>query len=117
MKDDPDGRVRLNEVLLMAFDALATYGKEPEQLDSVKKLMQFVLADFTIQQIREAFAYYFKNNNGFPEPADIAQIIIRGNKPPFDKAVYVNICRKPPENRDSDEWEYIRDYERFMLRG
>lgn len=117
LKDDRDGRARLNEVILMAFDALKTYGKEPEQLDSVKKLMHFALADYTIQQVREAFAYYFKHNSEFPAPADIVQIIERGNKPPFDRAVYTSISKKHPADRSSDEWAYMREYEHWNLHG
>lgn len=117
LKDDREGKARLNEVILMAFDALKTYGKEPEQLDSVKKLMHFALADYNIQQVREAFAYYFKHNSEFPAPADIVQIIERGNKPPFDRAVYVTISKKAADQRTSAEWAYMRDYEDWNLNG
>lgn len=117
LRDDPESKTRLNEALLMAFDALKTYGKEPEQLDSVKKLMHFALADYSWQQISEALRYYFKNNSEFPAPADLVQIIERGNKPPFDRAVYVSISKKQADQRTSDEWAYMRDYERWMLQG
>lgn len=117
LKDDREGKTRLNEVILMAFDALKTYGKEPEQLDSVKKLMHFALADYNIQQVREAFAYYFKHNSEFPAPADIVQIIERGNKPPFDRAVYTSISKKRADERSSEEWKYMRDYEDWNLNG
>lgn len=117
MKDDREGKARLNEVILMAFDALKTYGKEPEQLDSVKKLMHFALADYPWQKIREAFAYYFKHNTEFPAPADIVQIIDRGNKPAFERAVYVSISKKHADMRTSAEWQYMRDYEDWNLNG
>lgn len=99
----------------MAFDALKTYGKEPKQLDSVKKLMQFALSDYNIQQVREAFAFYFKHYEEFPTPAAIVNIIERGGKPPFERSIYINLTKKRPEERDSDEWAYIREYERSQL--
>lgn len=117
LKDDAESKTRLNEALLMAFDALKTYGKEPEQLDSVKKLMHFALADYPWQKIQAALAYYFKHNSEFPAPADIVQIIERGNKPPFDKAVYTTISKKHPADRNSDEWAYMREYEAWILHG
>ena len=117
IKDDQAGRKRLTEVIEMAYNGLKVYGKEPEQLGDARKLFQFVLADFNITQIREAFSYYFKNYSEFPAPADIANIIQRGNKPPFDRAVYVTISKKQPEDRSSGEWEYMRDYEAHMLNG
>lgn len=117
LKDDQASRTRLTEVIEMAYNGLKVYGKEPEQLSDARKLFGFVLADYNIQQVREAFAYYFKHYSEFPAPADIANIIERGNKPPFDKAVYVNISKKHPEDRDADEWAYMRDYEAYMLNG
>lgn len=117
LKDDSASKTRLNEALLMAFDALKTYGKEPEQLESVKKLMHFALADYPWEKIRDALAYYFKHNSEFPAPADIVQIIERGNKPPFDKAVYTTISKKHPADRTSDEWAYMREYESWVLHG
>ena len=117
LRDDPESKTRLNEALLMAFDALKTYGKEPEQLDSVKKLMHFALADYPWPKIQAALAYYFKHNTEFPAPADIVQIIERGNKPPFDRAVYTSISKKHPADRSSEEWKYMRDYEDWNLNG
>ena len=114
LKDDPESKTRLNEALLMAFDALKTYGKEPEQLDSVKKLMHFALADYPWKKIQDALAFYFRYNTEFPAPADIVQIIERGNKPPFDRAVYTTLSKKHPADRTSDEWAYMREYESFM---
>lgn len=117
LKDDQTGKKRLDETLLMAYDALKTYGKEPEQLESVKKFFHFALADYPWERIREALAYYIKNNAEFPTPADIVQIIQRGNKPPFDRAVYVSITKKHADQRTGEEWAYMREYEAFILRG
>lgn len=101
----------------MLFDALKVYGKEAAQLESVSKLMRFALAEYSWQAIREAFAYHVKNSSEFPTPADIVQIIERGNKPPFERSVYTAISKKLPEDRDSDEWSYMRGYENWILRG
>lgn len=101
----------------MCFDGLKVYGKEPEALENAVKLHNFVLADYPIDKIMDAFAYYLKKWNELPAPADIANIIERGNKPPFDKTVYVAISKKDASERSSDEWAYMRDYEDFMLRG
>jgi hypothetical protein len=100
LKDDPESKTRLNEALLMAFDALKTYGKEPEQLDSVKKLMHFALADYPWKKIQDALAFYFRHNTEFPAPADLVQIIERGNKPPFDRAVYTDVHIGMDVNKD-----------------
>ena len=101
----------------MFFDTMKLYGKEPEQLDSVTRMFMFVLADYPYEKISEALRFYSKHYNEMPAPADIVTIIERGNKPPFDKAVYAAISQIDARQRSSDEWAYMRDYERFMVRG
>jgi hypothetical protein len=99
------------------FDGLKTYGKEPEQLEATIGLFRMVLSDYPFDKIRNAFALYLKTNTEMPAPADIANIIERGGKPPFDKSIYVSISKKHPEDRNHDEWEYMKDYENFMISG
>lgn len=117
IKDDAAGRSRMGEALVILYDGMKAYGMEPEQLENVTKLYNFVLADYPIDKITAAMAYYSRKFRDFPAPADIAQIIDRGNKPPLEKAVYVSLCKKEASHRTSDEWAYIRDYEDFMLNG
>lgn len=117
MKADPAGKKRIGEAIVLFHDALKTYGKQPDQLESVVKLFHFALSDYPVEKIVEAMAYYVRNYTEFPAPADIVQIIERGNKPPFDRAVYTTMSKKHPADRSSDEWAYMRSYERFMIDG
>lgn len=104
-------------MLFQCFHSLKLYGKEPEAFEAVVAMFNLVLADYEFPRIERAFAFYLKHNNELPTPADIANIIERGNRPAFDKAVYVAISKKNPEHRDSSEWSYMRDYENFMISG
>lgn len=117
MKSDPDGKKRVAQAISMVYDGLKVYGKEPEQLENAVKLFNFALADYPTQQIVDAFAYYVSNFSEFPAPADIVQIIRRKGKPPMDKTVYVAISKKDACSRTSEEWQYMRDYETWMLEG
>jgi hypothetical protein len=99
------------------YDGLKVYGKEPEQLSNAEKLFQMVLSDYDIASIEKAVRFYMRHNSEFPAPADIANIIERGNKPPFEKTYYVALSKKQPEMRTQDEWDYMRDYERFLRTG
>lgn len=117
LKECPEAKKQLAVALSMFYDTLKIFGKTPEQMESVTKMFRFVLADYTYEQIQGALAYYAKHYTEMPAPADIATIIDRGGKPPFDKAVYIAISKKHAEDRDKDEWAYMRDYERFMLTG
>ena len=118
---DNQGKSELSSMLLACYDGLKTYGKEPEQLERANRLFQMVLAEFPIDKIRQAFAFYLKHDSGMPDPGDIAQIILRGgNKPPFKNSVYVRLAQKRkdfPESMSREDWNYMDDYERFITTG
>lgn len=76
-----------------------------------------VCSDFPIEQIESAITFYLKHNSEMPAPADIVNVILRGNKPPFDKSIYISITKKHAEDRTSEDWEYMREYEKFMITG
>jgi hypothetical protein len=118
---DERGKAELSILLLQCYDALKVYGKEPEQLKSANAMFQLVLADYPMDKIREAILFYIRHNSGMPDPGDIAQIIMRGgNKPPFKGSVYVRLSQKRqefPEDLTHEEWEYIKDYEKFIVSG
>lgn len=104
-------------MLAQCFEVYPSYGRAPDAADSIVKLFMLVLSDFDIGRIKEAFKFHLANYTQFPVPADIAHIILRGNKPPFSQPVYIALCKKDPESRDHDEWAYIRDYEDYMKTG
>jgi len=118
---DERGKAELSILLLQCYEALKVYGKEPEQLKSVNAVFQLVLADYPMDKIREAFIFYLRHNSGMPDPGDIAQIIMRGcDKPPFKSSVYVRLSQKRkefPEDMAHEEWEYVKDYEKFVISG
>lgn len=114
---DAAGKSKLTDILGFCFDTLKTYGKEPEQLASANRMFQFVLADYPIEKISEAFKYYFSTNSEMPTPADIVSLIKRGNRPAFDKSVYIRLEKKGYDSRTRDEDEYMKDYEEFMIYG
>lgn len=115
--DDQEGRKRLGNLLASCFDIFPLYGREPEAAANVVRAFHITLADFGIEQITQAFRFHLRTSKEFPLPADIANIIQRGNKPPFERSVYVSMTKKHPEDRTSEEWAYIRDYEKFNLTG
>ena len=115
--ESPKAKQELATMLFQCFQGLKLYGKEPEALEALVGMFQIVLDGYTMDQIRRAFALHLRRSNEMPAPADIANIVERGNRPPFERAVYVNLGRKPPEDRTSDEWAYMRDYEADRLAG
>jgi hypothetical protein len=94
-----------------------TYGKDEEQLTDALQMFNMCLHDYTAEQIKGAFLAWMKSNKQFPTPADIINLIERGNKPAFDRAVYTSISKKQPEDRIDEEWEYMKDFEKFQILG
>lgn len=117
LKDDQDGIKTLSNLLAQCFDIFPLYGREPEAADNIRRGFRMVLADYPIDKIREAFDFHLKNSRDFPVPADIAIIIERGNKPPFDRAVYIAISRKDREFWSTEEYQYMEDYAKFYRSG
>jgi len=114
---DVEGKKRLVSLLGGCFEVYPAYSRDAEQAATIRRAFQMVLADFTIQQIEAAFRYHLKYSKDFPVPADIAQVVLRGNKPPFERSVYISITKKQGEDRTPDEWQYVREYEKFILTG
>lgn len=115
--NDVEGRKILANRLAACFDIFPLYGREPEAAANIRRGFMVVLGDFPIEKIEAAFDYHLRHFREFPLPADIAHIILRGNKPPFRAEVYVAIQKKYGEDRTPEDWQYIRDYEKFILTG
>lgn len=86
-------------------------------MGNLNAMFQFVLADYHYEKIQEAFKFYLSTSSELPAPADIVAIIKRGNKPPFDKAVYTALSKKKDYQRSFAEDQYVKDYENFLVNG
>lgn len=117
LHQSPESKQKMAMMLTQLFLTLKTFGKDAEQLESIIPIFNLVLADYPFDKIEQAFAFYLKTSSEMPTPSDIANIIERGNKPPFERSVYVSISKKEGEHRTREEWKYLRDYEQFMVTG
>lgn len=75
MRDDSEGKQKLSKLLLISFDVLDTYGKEPEQLANINLAFQIYLEDYAYWQIEAAFKQYMRSNRVIPKPVDIIEIM------------------------------------------
>jgi hypothetical protein len=107
----------MTAMLTQCFRALKLYGRDADDFDAINAMFQLVLADYPIDKIKQAFAVYLKRCNELPAPADIVQIIERDGKPPLERAVYIAISKKQPEDRSSSDWAYMREYEKYSKTG
>lgn len=75
LRDDADGRKKLSALLLVCFDVLKVYGKEPEQLENIEKIFQMILGKYPFAKVEEGFLKYMERKAEMPTPADIVNII------------------------------------------
>lgn len=128
LAQDEKGRQNLTNLILQCFNALKTYGKEPEQLGDLNAMFQMVLEDYSIEQIKGAFKAHISRSQEIPTPSDIVTLIKRGGKPALEKSVYVALVQKRErttkaytygtyDDLTAEESQYVKDYEGEMLNG
>lgn len=74
-----------------------------------------MLADYPITKIEAAFRQYLKTGKEIPTPADILAILDPTTQP-LSEAVYIRISRKDPLDRDYQEREFLKAYERQEMK-
>ena len=77
------------EFMVTCFDALDTYGKTKEQLNSSIKLFVVMLAKYPAALISKAFEQWVATERKMPAPADIIEIIETDNAKLLDFVGYV----------------------------
>ncbi|MCF0055539.1 hypothetical protein [Dyadobacter sp. CY356] len=78
---------------------------------------QWVLEDYTIDQVTAAFKAYLKTGKEIPTPADIVEILDPSVKPlcPRVYQSFVNRSKKGPFELTREEKAYIDHYENQQL--
>lgn len=119
----------MGEMIAQTFDATRQYGKTADQIKNTVKIFALVLQNYQIDQIRAAFVAYLQNHPEMPTPSDILGYIRRGNRRPYDRALYVALCQKRQQTAWShgpEPWQrgdgltdaesrYIADFEAHQM--
>lgn len=123
LSNSPNGQKSLANLLAQCFDIFPLYGREAVAADNIRKAFQLTLADCEVEKIEAAFRYHLRVYRDFPVPADIYQIVKRGNKPPFERSVYIRLVKRKEADPyaynllSREEIDYMKDYERFIITG
>jgi hypothetical protein len=75
LSEDIEGQKSLVVMLSNCFDALKSYGKEPEQLEGIVRLFKVVLGRYTWESIESAFLSHLSSSEDMPTPANIVAFI------------------------------------------
>lgn len=98
-----EARKHLAARLYRDFNAMKTYGKEPESLRSIISLFNETLADYTWEEINRAMTEHARKSPEFPTPSDVIALIKESRAA---KAKLENIIRFGVD----DTIEKIREY-------
>lgn len=74
MRNSASPEERISEMVLLCWDSLNTYGKEPEQLASANALFQDMFKGKDVEDVTLAFRRWLKEKKDFPAPSDIYKI-------------------------------------------
>lgn len=111
LQEDKEGAKRLAIEIYRRFNAMKTYGKEPDSLEAINNVFARDLAEFPIDKIELAFKTHSQRSQEFPTVADIVGLIKRNGKPPMTEAQFISISRKDGADRTPEDWQFLRDWE------
>lgn len=96
LKDDPEGQIKLKELVIICFDGQRAYRKDASQLANLSKLMILFLKDYSYEEIEIAFMKFIDGNEDLPTVKDIKELIEATHKPKYtlSKALYQSIQAK-----------------------
>lgn len=116
----PSDKAALAIVIGRVFDLQKQYGKTAAQLETMVDGYCWALKAYPVAMVIDGFREYITRKSDMPSPADIRAIIdpvVEEWQP--DKAYYIklqNIFKaEGPYGLSPEEYEYIRDYEAYML--
>ena len=117
LRDDGKAKLVIAKEIHERFYAMKTYGKEPESLGSITRLMLNDLADYPPEKIMAAFKTHAQRCAEFPTTHDLISIIRRNGKPPLRESEIIAIRKKAGEDRTAEDWAMLREWEREMNEG
>lgn len=103
---------QLTLLLSQIYASQRTYSDKGQMMEYRDEIFQFVLQDFPISKIREAFIEFIKRSPDLPTPSDIYNIL-RPNPEPLSEAVYRSLKKRSSEGDFlyKIERKYIDAYE------
>lgn len=77
MAQSSEGQKQLTRELYDRFNAMNTYGKDPEAIDSILATFSLDLGHIPASDVIDAVRFYCSNNNTFPTTGDIKRVLNR----------------------------------------
>ena len=117
LRNDAVGRVSTVEAIHQCFAMCDTFGKTPEQLETMTDGFLSMLGDFPAKKVMLAFETHVKRSRNLPALADIIGLIKRNGKPELKDMDYRIILDKNPKERTMWDWQVLKDRDAEMNEG
>lgn len=113
ISDSDQARKQLAKLINQLFKILNIYGKKPEDIADIVAGFCFVLSDYDIESVTDAFKMHLRKSSVMPTPADIVAII----EPPvapvrWSATAFIDIKRRWREGQfiTDKEKKYCESY-------
>jgi len=90
----------LIKMLGVCFESQKTYGQDASKIESLVKIFDFILTDYDIEDIRQAFMNHLQNKTDFPTPACIMELL-KPRGVDISAAAYVQACKYLEAHKES----------------
>lgn len=104
------GELEVLKMLVVCYEAMHQYGKQPEAIKATTQVFCSVLSPFPMQKIREAFAEYVERFACLPSPACIRKLIIPQKYTDAEREHHIAWKRKNGIELYSIELDYLRQF-------
>ncbi len=114
LREDDKAKLLVAKEIHERFHAMKTYGKEPESLGSITRVMLTDLADFSPETVLLAFRTHAQRSQEFPTTADLVALIRRNGKPPLKESDIIAIRKKDGQDRSPQDWAMLREWDQMQ---
>lgn len=99
------------------FSLCKTYGKTSDDMRKMQKGFVTMLGDYPPEKIIKAFRTHVQRSEELPTLAAIINLIERNGRPPLKESDVIAIRKKHGEDRTSEDWEDLREWEAQQRNG
>lgn len=117
MATDPKAREQAVIAIRQCFDVCETYGKTPQQLETMVDAMIGMLGDYQPDLVMRAFRTHVERSSKLPTLADIVGLIRRGGRPEVTYSDVIEARKVPADTRTPEDWELIRRWDAQQQEG
>lgn len=115
--DDTDGKKIILAELYRRFSVYKVFGKEPESFENYISVIVSDCKHLPTEKILKAIITHSQRSNEPPTPADIIGLVKRNGRPPIKESEIIAIRKKAGEDRTTDEWEMLKEWEEQQTTG